>query len=53
MTKKFLIIFILISLSSCLSTPNQELAKTAKANAASSRINSSNQNSQDLLKELE
>jgi hypothetical protein len=53
MIKKSLIILGIFFLNSCFSSSNKELEKNAKASAASSRINSTNQNSQDLLKEIE
>jgi peptidoglycan hydrolase CwlO-like protein len=53
MTKKILTIFILIFITSCQSFAQKELEKSAKANAASSRINASEGNVQKNLQELD
>ncbi len=56
MTKNFVKILILLALTSlfsCKSLFQQELEKSAKASAASSRINAGDNNSKDLLKELD
>jgi len=53
MTKKFLTIFALIFLCSCLSSANKEFEKAAKQNAAASRINATSGNSGEISKELE
>ncbi len=53
MKKLFLIIFLLTSLSSCLSSLNKERVKSIESIAASSRINSSEQNSKSTFDELE
>jgi hypothetical protein len=53
MTKKILIIFSIFFLNSCFQSQSKDLEKNNKASAASSRINSTKQNSQDLLKEIE
>ncbi len=50
--KKILILSILLAVFSCTSV-NGELEKTAKAGAASNRINSSEQNNRDIFKEME
>jgi hypothetical protein len=53
MTKKLLTILTLIFLASCTSQYAEEMKKTGKAGAASGRINASDSNSQDMLKELD
>ena len=53
MTKKLLTILSLFFLVSCQSILAKEQAKTAKANSASQRINASDSNSSDILKELD
>jgi len=51
--QKIIIALILISLSSCASDAKKEAAKSAKAGAASQRINSSDENSSKIFKELD
>ncbi len=51
--KKTLIILTFASLFSCKSFVDKELEKSAKASSASSRINATDRNSKDLLKELD
>ena len=51
--KKLLTILTLILLASCQNTVNQEAVKTGKANSASTRINSSDSNSNSIFKELD
>jgi hypothetical protein len=52
--KKIIIATILFSLCSCAASEiKQEAVKSAKASAASNRINQSNENSSKLLKELD
>jgi hypothetical protein len=52
MMKKIITILLLSFLISCQSA-DEELKKTAKANASSQRINSSESNSKDAFKELD
>ncbi len=52
--KKIIIATILFSLFSCAANEaKKEAVKSAKATAASSRINSSNGNSSNIFKELD
>ncbi|MBP7709904.1 MAG: hypothetical protein KA100_02410 [Rickettsiales bacterium] len=53
MTKKLLTILTLVLLTSCQSFAQKELEKSAKASAASSRINASDSNAQKNLQELD
>ena len=53
MTKKILSIATLVFLVSCQSLAQKELEKSAKASAASSRINASDSNAQKNLQELD
>ncbi len=53
MSKKLIAILGLIILASCQSYDKEELKKTSKASSASQRINSSDSNSSNLLKELD
>ena len=53
MTKKLITITILFFLASCQSNPHEEITKTAKAASASARINATDSNSKDVLKELD
>ncbi len=46
-------ILILLLLSSCLSSLNEERIKTIEASAASNRINSVDQNSRSAFDEIE
>jgi len=50
---KILTIISLIFLTSCQSFAQKEFEKSAKASSASSRINASDSNSQNILKELD
>lgn len=52
MSKKILTLLALIFIASCQLDPHEEIKKTGKAAAASSRINATDGNSKDLLKEL-
>jgi len=52
--KKIIIAVILFSISSCaISDAKKEAAKSAKADAASTRINKSDANSSNIFKELD
>ncbi len=51
--KKILILTVLITLASCNSFIKDEARKTVKSNTSSSRINSSESNSKEILKELD
>jgi len=51
--KKLILISALIFLASCQSDYQKEIKKTGKAAAASERINASDSNSRDMLKELD
>jgi hypothetical protein len=52
--KKIIAIFALISLASCANNwAKKEVETTAKASAASTRINASENNSHDVFKELD
>lgn len=53
MIKKLITILVLTILASCSSWTVDEVKKTGKAAAASSRINSSDNSSKDILKELD
>lgn len=51
--KKLCAIFILASLASCSNFMSEETKASAKAGAASGRINSSESNSTNVFKELD
>ncbi len=52
MIKKLLSLLLLISVISCHHT-DEEVKKTVKSRSASERINSSDSNSKEMLKELD
>jgi hypothetical protein len=51
--KKLILLLTLTSLTACSNWASEEAKASAKAGAASSRINSSDSNSKDAFKELD
>ena len=51
--KKILMFLVLTSLCACQNYASKEVEKTTKSRAASDRINSSDSNASNLLKELD
>ncbi|MBU6140363.1 MAG: hypothetical protein KGP29_02245 [Proteobacteria bacterium] len=51
--KNLIAIFTLISLTACSNWASDEVKASAKAGAASSRLNASDNNSKDAFKELD
>ncbi len=53
MAKKLLTLFTLFFIFSCQSELKKEMVKSGKSGASADRINSSEQNSKDVFKELD
>jgi hypothetical protein len=51
--KKLITLLTRLTLASCISPAKKESIKNAKQNSASSRINSSENNNKEMLKELD